>query len=217
MYSYGTPGGALKKSSGWTTKDRAAQGRAGEKACAELIHRAFRNDPDVYVLHDLSVPGGYSANVDHVIVKGFHILLVDAKRWKPGFYWTRKATTRRGREAAPHADKKTLPAAARLLRERIEDRAARSHPTLKPHLPGLRIDTATVVFPSNDSGRLNLTFYRPAGGGHAIADGKNAAKALAKILATDGSPAPVGPILAELHALLPDQVNATAHGAPTAA
>ena len=209
MNSYGTPGGSLVRAGGWTTGDRAAQGQLGERACAELLGQAFADDPDVYVLHDLRIPG-YQANVDHVVVRGFQILLIDAKQWKPGLYWTMGGTTRRGRETVPHADKQTLAAAARKLRERLVA-VGDSIPSVKPHVAGLRIDAVTIVFASDDGGKVNTTLYRPKDG-TAIAGGPKAASRLAKRLKTGGLPAPCGPILRSLHGLLPDQTTVAAHG-----
>lgn len=59
------------------------------------------------VVHDVRVPG-LSANLDHVLVGARRVVVVDAKWWKPGQYWTWRGTTRRGREVVKHVDSRSL-------------------------------------------------------------------------------------------------------------
>ena len=58
------------------------------------------------VLHDLRVPiPGFKANIDHVVVSGKRVLIIDTKVWKPGFYWTLFGVNRRGWERVAHTEK----------------------------------------------------------------------------------------------------------------
>lgn len=84
----GTAGGGLDNA-GWAANAAvAAQGRAGELATAEVLNRMACPGGPV-VLHDLRIPiPGFTANIDHAVVAGRKVWLIDSKRWAPGFYWT---------------------------------------------------------------------------------------------------------------------------------
>lgn len=105
----GTAGGSLANSRGWLgsgEKEQAAAavGRDGELRTAKLI-----GDGRGTVLHDLYIPNaGDRANIDHAIVSGDRVLIVDSKVWKPGFYWTLGGQSRRGLERIKFAEKKTM-------------------------------------------------------------------------------------------------------------
>jgi hypothetical protein len=164
MHEYGTVGASLK--SGFTTADRARQGALGEQACAALIRKAFARCDDVAVLHDLTLPGGSQANVDHIIVRGNRILLIDAKRWKAGIYVTAagrtiRVTSRGGLSRFPAGDKGTVPMAVRIVREQLGHRVART-----PSLTNARVAGAILVQPTG-TGLTSLSLYRPAGDAHA--------------------------------------------------
>lgn len=79
----------------------------------------------VAVLHDLSNPlPGYKANIDHVIVRGREVVIVDSKQWAGGRYWTLFGVTRRGWARVSHADSK--PSLQRRLRSETTFRPAPS-------------------------------------------------------------------------------------------
>jgi len=48
------------------------------------------------------------ANVDHMVVTGRTVYLLDSKMWKTGRYWTVFGKTRRGMERIDWADKHTM-------------------------------------------------------------------------------------------------------------
>lgn len=106
---YGTAGGSLTGSPSWVSDAGAARnGAAGERRTAAVLARVAAQT-GVTVLHDLNVPAkGYTANIDHVVVSGRKVLVVDSKQWRPGFYWTAGGRTRRGVEAFLPADKQTM-------------------------------------------------------------------------------------------------------------
>lgn len=84
----GTPGGWLgSEEGGRIFGDAARVGKQGEIRTAQMLRRHFAGDSSVTVCHDLSVPGLDRANVDHAVIKGNTVVLVDSKLWKPGTYW----------------------------------------------------------------------------------------------------------------------------------
>jgi len=93
----GTAGGGLGDASGWAANENVARmGQAGEVRMAAILDPLARHG-GATVLHDLRIPiPGFTANIDHVVVSGRKVLLVDSKMWKPGFYWTAGGKTRRG-------------------------------------------------------------------------------------------------------------------------
>lgn len=60
-------------------------GAAGERATAAILDSFATR---AAVLHDLKVPGQKRINIDHAIVTGNRVVLIDAKTWKAGFYWS---------------------------------------------------------------------------------------------------------------------------------
>lgn len=64
-----------------------AGARAERQTAAVLGHLA--NTRGYAVLHDLRMPLGHvKANIDHVVVTGTTVYLIDSKAWAPGFLWT---------------------------------------------------------------------------------------------------------------------------------
>ncbi len=109
---YGTPGGSLGQDAAWAQRGAARIGASGERLTATVLDRLTARPGGVTVMHDLDIPlPGFSANIDHAVIAGRSITLIDSKVWQPGIYRTRDGVTRRGREAAVFADKKTLRAA----------------------------------------------------------------------------------------------------------
>lgn len=106
---YGNAGGSLKDASWLAAKDQGAAkvGASGERRTAELLDRYATQG--VTVMHDLRVPSAkYKANIDHVVVSGNRVFVIDSKVWKPGRYWTVRGKTRRGFERFAPADKQTM-------------------------------------------------------------------------------------------------------------
>ena len=82
-------------------------GRIGELRTAEVLDPLARSD-GFTILHDLRIPiPGFTANIDHGVVAGSHVLLIDTKAWKAGRYWTFAGTTRCGLSRFAHAATKT--------------------------------------------------------------------------------------------------------------
>lgn len=100
---YGKAASGLQDSSWAANQNVARVGASGEKKSAALLDGFHLK---AAVMHDLRVPiPGFKANIDHVIVSGKNVFILDTKVWKPGFYWTLAGTTRRGFEKVKHVDK----------------------------------------------------------------------------------------------------------------
>lgn len=104
----GVPGHGLQDA-GWAKNQQvAAKGAVGEKLTAQVLDR-LATDGDATVMHDLRIPSSrYTANIDHVVVSGNRVLIVDSKLWKPGFVWTLGSKTRRGWDRFEPAEKRTM-------------------------------------------------------------------------------------------------------------
>lgn len=75
----------------WARSAGAARvGAVGEIRTAQLLEPFTLTADGPTVLHDLLIPGlgRLRANIDHVVVSGQTVLLVDSKVWAPGFVWT---------------------------------------------------------------------------------------------------------------------------------
>lgn len=121
-----------------------AEVRTGQEL-ASVVHRG----PSV--LHDLRIPmPGISANIDHLVVAGDQVLILDSKRWASGFYWTVGGVTRRGWKPFAPADKKTLPMARDALARFLSKRGIQAE----------LLDPVLVIWSSE---KPNLTFYKPSG------------------------------------------------------
>jgi hypothetical protein len=93
---------------------------------------------------------GYTANIDHILLSGRTVVLIDTKAWKPGRYWTLLGVHRRGWRRFPHANTKT-PAMAR-------DRIARYLAGLGVH--AMVLTPLVAVWPSSASARVNVRWLR---------------------------------------------------------
>lgn len=99
---YGRAGTGLQDSS-WAVNDTVARTGAKGEAKTEGLLNGFSKK--AAVLHDLRIPiPGFKANIDHAVVSGKSVLLIDSKMWKPGFYWSLLGY-RRGWEKVPHIGK----------------------------------------------------------------------------------------------------------------
>jgi hypothetical protein len=101
---YGTAGTGLANDSSFAANDAVARIGAGGEERTQQILNGF--GLKAAVLHDLRVPiPGFKANIDHVVVSGKRVLVLDTKVWKPGFYWTLFGKNRRGGERVDHTAK----------------------------------------------------------------------------------------------------------------
>lgn len=148
----GRPGAGLE-SAGWAVNAEVARiGRTGEVRTAVLLDALAARPGGPAVLHDLRIPGG-SANVDHVVVTGSRVQMVDAKVWAPGTYWTWAGVTRRGLERFAAADKRTMGFAVDALARFLTARGV-VHEMAVP---------LVVVWPSSTSRSMRLRLLRVPG------------------------------------------------------
>lgn len=151
----GHAGGSLVAGTTWAKNDAVARiGKTGEIRTAAILDPLTRQLGGPTVLHDLLIPiAGYTANIDHVLVSGRTIFIIDAKVWKPGTYWTLNGRTRRGLERFTPADKRTMPMAVQAIAN---------------HLAGRRIGATIatpllVVWPSSERTPMRLWAMRSPG------------------------------------------------------
>lgn len=142
---WGTAGFGVSRQANWQQASRAGveAGRMGEILTAKVLDQLCLQPGGPTVIHDVRIPlKGINANIDHVLVAGDRILLIDSKCWKPGVYWTLFGQTRRGTQRFLPAEKKTM----QMARQGIDGMLRGA---------GARFQLATpllVVWPSNHSG-----------------------------------------------------------------
>ena len=152
MTSLGTAGGSLDNTGFAANAGTAKAGQTGELLTAKILdtHAAQRG---FTVLHDLRIPRA-KANIDHVVVAGNRVWVIDSKLWKPGRYTTNRGGTLRRHhgqfERADHADKRGLP----LAHARITEHLASLGPQMERPL--------MVIHSSRPGERVALWAYQPA-------------------------------------------------------
>jgi hypothetical protein len=82
--AFGAPGG-VTKSAGLYGKAAVTAGARGETATAKLLDLLL-DIPGTTVLHGLKFPGSANADVDHAVVNGRVVILVDSKQFRAGQY-----------------------------------------------------------------------------------------------------------------------------------
>ncbi|MEH0108713.1 NERD domain-containing protein [Tersicoccus sp. MR15.9] len=84
---------------------RVARGVDGERYTAELL-KFFALIPGVAVFHGLRFPGSRNADIDHAVLFGTNLLLIDSKMYRPGDYtlneWSQVRDTVSGRTIDNH-------------------------------------------------------------------------------------------------------------------
>ena len=95
---FGTPGGSLdSRSETWASSKGAANyGQLGEVHLGEALNDLIKRSKGAAVFHDVDDPRGGKVNIDHLLVAGSKMLVLDAKVWAPGFYYTISGQTYRG-------------------------------------------------------------------------------------------------------------------------
>lgn len=145
----GSAGVSLDDFHQWGDGDGSAarRGQKGEVRTAAILDPLALKDGGPTVLHDLRIPlKGISANIDHAVVAGRNVLLLDTKVWRPGFYWTAGGTSRRGLTPVPHADKQTMVMAAQGVSGFLANQGIKAN-IVRP---------VVVVWPSSEAKSLHL-------------------------------------------------------------
>jgi len=170
-YEFGKAGDSLRNNSGFTTKRLANVGLSGEVRTADILRVIQDNraaSQRFSVVHDFMAPSDkYTANVDHLVIAGNKVIIIDSKVWSPGYYATIAGRTwvyrSKGRSSKAKAleyfspgDKKTIPMLVDVMGEYLGSRALVVNPTM-------------VVWSSRESGRPKLAFYRPGNGVEVVA------------------------------------------------
>ncbi|MWV32480.1 nuclease-related domain-containing protein [Rathayibacter iranicus] len=150
----GRTGASLTNASWAANASVAKVGQRGEERTARILNALALRPGGPTVIHDLRIPlPSFTANIDHVVISGRTVTILDTKVWAPGFYWTFDGVTRRGLELFAPADKRTVPAAVSALNRHLERDAPRARlgaPTL-------------IIWPSNDRTAQRLWFLRSPG------------------------------------------------------
>lgn len=150
----GQAGGGLTNATWAANADVARVGAAGERRTAELLNRFASHADGVTVMHDLHIPQpGFTANIDHLVVSGQTVHIIDAKVWKPARYWTLGGKTRRGWKRFPHADKQTMGMARDALGRYLTGRGIAAN----------FAEPVVVVWPSSSRASLNVRWLRVPG------------------------------------------------------
>ncbi|HKS44341.1 MAG TPA: DnaJ domain-containing protein [Amycolatopsis sp.] len=105
----------------------------GERLTAELLERYLTRLPGARIFHGLAWPGSVFADIDHAVLAGRRLVLIESKTWLPGHYATDETggLWRNGRVFRGGATR--LPEAIDAYREL---------------LPGAEIRGALIVYPS---------------------------------------------------------------------
>lgn len=101
---YGTAGGGLTNATWAANNVVAAIGQRAEQRTADLLKPFGKQTA---IIHDVRVPiPGFTSNIDHIVVSGKTVYLIDTKAWKAGVYWSLAGTNMTGlRKAAPSVSK----------------------------------------------------------------------------------------------------------------
>lgn len=150
----GVAGGGLTNAT-WAKNEAVAKiGKAGEVKTATLLNGYATPENGVTVMHDLAIPiPGFTANVDHVVVSGRTVHIIDAKVWRPAFYWTVGGATRRGFERFEAADKQTMVMATEALTGYLAKRSIAAD----------FVTPVLAIWPSSTTKNLSVRFLRVPG------------------------------------------------------
>jgi len=105
----------------------------GERLTAELLDRYLTRLPGAHVFHGLAWPGSVFADIDHAVLCGRRLVLIESKMWLPGHYAADDDGT------LWRDDRRFRGGATRLL-DAID--------AYRELLPGVEIRGALIVYPS---------------------------------------------------------------------
>jgi|GEM_PF-1884179 len=147
----GTAGASLQRGAKtWAANDDVVRvGRTGELLTAVRLGDLAARPGGPSVVHDLSMPGT-NANIDHAVVSGRTVTIIDSKTWEPGTYFALFGRVFRGGRRAKHADK----AAVAWQRARAAKVVGAAGTVARP---------VVVVWPSNESRPINVRWLRLRG------------------------------------------------------
>lgn len=138
---YGRAGAGLTNAT-WAANETVA--RIGQKAEIRTAELLAPYGERTAIIHDVRVPiSGWKANIDHVVVSGKTVYLIDTKAWKTGWYWSLNGTNMRDLKKAPPSTSKSPDYAVKAFQKYL----------------GTGIDVRPVilaVWPSSRNGTLKL-------------------------------------------------------------
>jgi hypothetical protein len=168
--SIGTAGGSLTgQAAAWVGDDQLARvGLAGEQQVGAILDHYCGRPGGGTVLHDLRIPGSV-ANIDHLVVSGSRVWLVDAKNWAPGVYWRLFGLPMRGRHrflvagGVSPADKQTMSMARDRLTRWLKGRGVScgwmpATVAVRPSKTGGRVSVCMLGMP--DAHTVGLAGFR---------------------------------------------------------
>jgi hypothetical protein len=149
----GSPGASVSDLGGKFGHEQVSAGTDGEVRTARaLVNCCKPGGPTV--LHDLVLPmNGIKANIDHIVVSGKEVRILDSKMWVPGFYWTIAGRTRRGMTRVEHADKQTMAMATTAINKLLSGTGVRF----------VMKRPVVVVWSSNTKKQMVVRLFRPFG------------------------------------------------------
>jgi len=170
QYEFGTPGASLSGESFYDKRKRADIGASGERRTADLL-RAIQQkrhpSKRFTVIHDLMLPSDkYTVNIDHIVIAGDNVLIIDSKVWSSGFYATfkgktyvlhsKKTRTQYNKMIAKFeaADHKTLPMTLSVLHEWASHHGMKQITFMNPLM---------IVWPPEGKNNPSVRFYTPPG------------------------------------------------------
>lgn len=79
---FGVPGASISGAADMD-EERVALGLVGERRVGEVLERIAARHPNMYVFHSVKLLNA-KGDIDHIVVQGNQVLLVDAKNWQSG-------------------------------------------------------------------------------------------------------------------------------------
>jgi DnaJ-like protein/nuclease-like protein len=109
-----------------------------ERVTADLLERYLTRLPGARIFHGLAWPGSVFADIDHAVLAGRRLVLIESKAWLPGHYAVDEDGTLWRNDRRFRGGATRLPEALEAYRE---------------FLPGVEVRGALIVYP-NRSGEL---------------------------------------------------------------
>ncbi|WP_019854183.1 J domain-containing protein [Actinopolyspora mortivallis] len=97
------------------------RGEHGERLTAELLDKYLTRLPGVKIFHGLSWPGSVFADIDHAVLCGRRLVLIESKMWLPGHYTVDADGTLRRNGSVFRGGGTRLPEGIAAYRELLED------------------------------------------------------------------------------------------------
>lgn len=164
----GVGGSGLVDADWAASKFVAKLGRQGEVRTAQILNDVARRPGGPTVFHHLT-PDGSTADIDHILIAGNDLHMIDSKVWKPAAYWTFRGTHRRSFSLMKTEIAENLPTPEKIhrARQRLADQLEATGITgvniCGPHY---------VIWPSREGGTVNTTML-DLGAGTSIVPGSS--------------------------------------------